>query len=115
MRPGTVCLVDLGEPIGHEQGWLRPAVVLATPFYLSLPIGMTIVVPLTGRGRGLRTQPRVSSTGSGLTTLPSYARPEDIRAVSRDRVDRVLGEVTADELQAITDVLRRFVYLGEAR
>jgi mRNA interferase MazF len=103
-----VWLVDLDPAVGHEQGGSRPCVVISDPRFNQLPINMEIVVPLTSRDRGLSHQPRVEPGASGLTRR-SYARPEDVRAVSTVRFLRQLGRVAPDELEAIRRVVRLFL------
>jgi mRNA-degrading endonuclease toxin of MazEF toxin-antitoxin module len=71
---------------------------------------MAIVVPLTGQDRGLITQPRISSSGTGLNR-PSFASPEDVRAIDARRLQRRLGRVTAEEIAEIRKVLRYFLDL----
>jgi mRNA interferase MazF len=103
-----VWLVDLDPAAGHEQGGQRPCVVVSDPRFNRLPINMRIVVPLTPRDRGLSHQPPIQPGTSGLTRL-SYARPEDVRAVSSARFDRQLGKIEPDELEAIRQVVRLFL------
>jgi mRNA interferase MazF len=107
---GEVWLAELDPTVGHEQGGRRPVVVVSSEGFNSLPISMTIVVPLTGNDRGLVTQPRIGSAESGLNRA-SFARPEDIRAIDAVRLGRRLGRVTTDELAEIRKVLRYFLDL----
>ena len=71
---------------------------------------MIVVVPLTGHDRGLVTQPRISSEGSGLSRM-SFAGPEDVRAIDAIRLLRRLGAVGPSELAEIRKVLRHFLDL----
>ena len=48
IRPWEVWYVDLGEPVGHEQGGRRPGVVVGSALHCRFPIRMAIFVPLTG-------------------------------------------------------------------
>lgn len=108
VRPGEVWLARLDPVVGHEQGGFRPVAVVSSDAFGRLPIRMAIVVPLTARDRGLVTQPPISSTGTGLSR-PSCARPEDIRSIDVDRLDRRLGHVTVEELAEIRKILRYFL------
>ena|SRR2546423_2561425 len=110
IHTGDIWLAHLDPTVGHEQGGRRPVVVVSSDELHSLPINMIVVVPLTGTDRGLITQPRIASTGSGLKR-DSYARPEDIRAVDADRLLRRLGTVSATELAEIRKVVRYFLGL----
>jgi mRNA interferase MazF len=110
VHPGEVWLALLDPVVGHEQGGRRPVVVISSDGLHSLPIGMAVVVPLTGTDRGLVSQPRIASQGTGLRR-PSFARPEDLRSVDVTRLQRHLGTVTAQELADIRKVLRYFLDL----
>lgn len=76
--------------------------------YNGLPISMTIVVPLTGRDRGL--SHHIPIKGAGLDR-PTVARPEDVRAISTQRLHRQLGTARDDEVAAVAAVLRNFLEL----
>jgi mRNA interferase MazF len=109
-RTGEIWLANLDPTIGHEQGGRRPVVIVSSTDFNSLPINMTIVVPLTGHDRGLVTQPRITSPGAGLKRV-SFARPEDVRAIDTARLGTRLGSVNPDELAEIRKVLRYFLDL----
>ncbi len=81
IEPWQVWLADFGSPAGSEQGGTRPAVIVGSEDHCRFPIQMALVVPLTARDRGLPHHIAISSTESGLKQ-PSWARPDDIRAIS---------------------------------
>jgi mRNA interferase MazF len=109
-RWGDVWLADLNPVAGHEQGGRRACLVVSEDAYNRLPIHMAIVVPLTSRDRGLAHQPCIAQAASGLDER-SFARPEDVRAISADRLVRRLGQATTDEMAAVAAVLRTFLDL----
>ena len=111
LRPGDVWLADLSPVIGSEQSGRRPVVIVSSALHLALPHAVVFVAPLTGRNRHLRHQVPIVSPSSGLTTLPSFSRSEDARAVSYQRLVQRLGSVSADELAAIRRILRAFLDL----
>jgi mRNA interferase MazF len=108
--PWQVWLVDFGHPIGHEQGGLRPAVVVGSSTHCRFPIGMALVVPLTTRDRGLDHHVRIHSAGAGLNG-PSWARTEEITAVSTQRFARSapLGTASDTEVTQLSEWLREMV------
>jgi mRNA interferase MazF len=110
LAPWQVWLVDFGNPIGHEEGDVRPAVVVGSATHCGFPIGMAIVVPLTTRDRGLDHHVRIDSPESGLAR-PNWARTEDITAVSTRRLRRAqpLGRASADEVARLSEWLREMV------
>jgi PemK-like, MazF-like toxin of type II toxin-antitoxin system len=54
------------------------------------------------------TQPCLAGPATGLNR-PSFARPEDIRAIDTSRLVRRLGTAKAEDLAAIRKVLRYFL------
>ena len=102
--------MDFGTPIGHEQGGVRPAVVVGSTTHCRFPIDMALVVPLTTRDRGLDHHVRIGSAESGLPQ-PSWARTEEIMAVSTARFTRPapMGTASPDEVRALSDWLREMV------
>lgn len=108
--PWQVWLVDFGQPLGHEQSGLRPAVVVGSLTYCQFPIGMALVVPLTTRDRGLDHHVRVDSAEAGLNR-PSWARTEEITAVSTQRFPRStpLGTASDAEIAELSEWLREMV------
>jgi mRNA interferase MazF len=110
LAPWQVWLVDFGNPVGHEEGGVRPAVVVGSTTHCRFPIGMAIVVPLTTRDRGLDHHVRIDSPESGLAR-PSWARTEDITAVSTQRFRRTqpLGTASSNEVARLSEWLREMV------
>lgn len=102
---GEVYYVDLGQPIGHEPAFRRPAVVVSVDILNNGPGGLVIVVPVTTAGYGLRSHVELDPDGSGLDHI-SYARCDQLRVVSIDRLSSRLGMIVPDELRAIDQALR---------
>ena len=110
LEPWQVWWVDFGDPAGHEQGGIRPAVVVGSAVHCRFPIDMALVVPLTARDRGLDHHVRIDSRESGLSR-PSWARTEDIIAVSTRRLTQPtpLGRVSDGEAKELSGWLRVLV------
>jgi mRNA interferase MazF len=104
-RLGDVWLIDFGVPVGHEQGWIRPGVVVSADMLNQSPSGVVIVVPFTTTRRGLSLHVEVEPGASGLRET-SYARCEDTKSVSIERLVRRFGAVEAETLAALRNVLR---------
>jgi len=92
-RRGEVWLVDFGEPIGREQSGRRPAVVVSADALNESRAGVVIVVPTTTTHRGLPSHIEVEPGTSGLDEV-SYAKCEDVKSVSEQRLIARLGIVT---------------------
>lgn len=110
LSPWQVWPVDLGAPIGSEQGGRRPVVVVGSEDHCRFPIEMALVIPLTTRYRGLPHHVAISSADSGLDQ-PSWARTDDIRAVSQQRFLRwePLGRLSQLEREQVRDWMRRML------
>jgi mRNA interferase MazF len=99
-RRGDIWTVDFGEPVGHEQAFRRPAVIVSSDRLNASRAGLVVVVPLTRTRRGLPSHIEIAPEGSGLTGT-SYAKTEDIKSVSTERLTRLLGRAPSASVDQI--------------
>lgn len=109
-RRGDVWLVDLGDPIGHEQGGRRPAVVVSDDGLNEGRAGLVIVVPITAAPRGVPSHIELDDTTTGLDEI-SYAKGEDVKSISEQRLIARLGAVSPEAMAGIEQVLRYLLRL----
>ena len=102
---GEVYTVDLGQPVGHEPAFRRPAVVVSVDILNNGPGGLVVVVPITTVGYGLRSHVELEPTDSGLDHT-SYARCDQLRVVSAERLQSRQAMIGPGRLQAIDQALR---------
>lgn len=102
---GEVYEVDLGQPVGHEPAFHRPAVVVSVEILNNGPGGLVVVAPITTTGYGLRSHVELESEGCGLDHT-SYARCDQLRVVSIERLSSHRGMVDPSEMRAIDQALR---------
>ena len=102
---GEVYYVDLGQPVGHEPAFRRPAVVVSVDILNNGPGGLVVVVPITTVGYGLRSHVELEPEGSGLGHT-SYARCDQLRVVSVERLSSRLAIIGPDQMQSIDQALR---------
>ena len=102
---GEVWLVDFGEPVGREQSGLRPAVIASADPLNQSRAGIIIVVPCTTTRRGLPSHIELDPSASGLDEV-SYAKCEDIKSVSDQRLLKRLGAISIDAMFEITQSVR---------
>ena len=100
-----VWLVDFGDPVGREQSGRRPAVVVSADPLNNSRAGVTIVVPLTTAHRGLPSHIEIDQENSGLDEL-SYAKCEDVKSISEQRLIAQLGAVDEQVMFQIARALR---------
>lgn len=105
MKRGDVYLCDFGDPIGHEQGFRRPAVIISATQMSSL--GLPMVLPITRAKRGYPTHVEIE----GVLPLTSYVQCEQIRVVSAERLSRPLAAIPVTDMMRIETILRRILEL----
>lgn len=102
---GEVYYVDLGQPVGHEPAFRRPAAVVSVDILNNGPGGLVLVVPITTARYGLRSHVELELEGSGLDHT-SYARCDQLRAVSVERLSSRQGMIGSDQMRTIDQALR---------
>ncbi|WP_299166807.1 type II toxin-antitoxin system PemK/MazF family toxin [uncultured Arthrobacter sp.] len=102
---GEIHDVDLGQPVGHEPAFRRPAVVVSVDIVNNGPGELVVVVPVTSRAFGLRSHVELDPGRSGLEHT-SYARCDQLRVVSTTRLSSRRGMVDPDRLRSIDQALR---------
>ncbi len=104
-RRGELWLIDFGEPVGREQSGRRPAVVVSADPLNDSRAGVVIVVPTTTAVRGLPSHIEIDPRDSGLEET-SYAKCEDVKSISEQRLIARLGAVGDQEMFQIARALR---------
>jgi mRNA interferase MazF len=106
-KRGELWLVDFGDPVGREQAGRRPAVVISADLLNDSAAGVVIVVPTTTAHRDLPSHIEIDQSTSGLHET-SYAKCEDIKSISEQRLIARLG--AADE-QVVFQIARVLNFL----
>lgn len=102
---GELWLVDFGNPIGSEQGGTRPAVIISSDRLNRSRAGLVIVIPCTTARRNIPSHVELDPAKSGLDHV-SYAKCEDIKSISEQRLVAKLGRADEESLFAMTASLR---------
>jgi len=102
-RQGEVWFVDLAPTRGREQAGRRPAVTVSVDQLGGGPSELAIVVPLTRTDHGQRLHVPIDPPNGGVRER-SYAMPEMVRSVSRDRLVERWGMV---DDQTLIEIARR--------
>jgi mRNA interferase MazF len=102
---GEIYDVDLGSPVGHEPAFIRPAVVISTDLLNNGPGGLVTIVPVGSARYGLRSHIELSVGTSGLDRV-SYARCDQLRTVSTERLRRRRGTAASGEISLVDQAIR---------
>ena len=102
---GEVWMLNLDPTCGHEQPETRPALILSVDAFNAGPADLVIVLPITNRGKGVRSHVAVQPPEGGLT-VTSFIKCEDVRSVAKERLCKRLGDTSADTMSDVEDKLR---------
>jgi mRNA interferase MazF len=110
MRRGDVYLADLEPSKGSEANKRRPVVIVSNDesngVAEQLGAGMVTVVPLsTNTKRIFNFQVYLTAEATGLGQ-DSKAQAEQIRAISANRMTKLVGQVPVKQLQELDAALR---------
>ena len=101
-------MADFGVPVGHEQGKIRPALVVSADNWNGHASTVT-VLPITRTAHDFPTRIELEATADSGLDVTSYARCEDIRAISERRLLRALGSVDPVVMRSVSRTLRLFL------
>jgi mRNA interferase MazF len=104
---GDVFQANLNPTKGSEQGGTRPVLVISRDaINRSSPV--VVVIPFTDAANKTRIYPshvRIES-GTGGLTLDSIAICEQVRAITKDRLEKPLGKLTRHDLLSVEAALK---------
>lgn len=106
---GDIWLADLDPVRGHEQAGKRPVLVVSVNRFNHGPAGLVIVVPLTSRTKHSSSHVPIEPPEGGVRRS-GFAKCEDVRSISADRLKDRWGTVTEATMNAVA--LRLRVLLG---
>lgn len=107
-RRGELWLTDFGEPLGREQGWLRPALVVSADEWNRHASTLT-VLPLTRTRHSYPTRVEIEPDTTNTLDATSYARCEDIRSISERRLVHSIGRVGVSVMSEVGRTIRLFL------
>ncbi|WP_026877828.1 type II toxin-antitoxin system PemK/MazF family toxin [Jiangella gansuensis] len=104
-RRGQIWSGDLGNPIGHEQTYRRPLLVISGDTFSGSQL--VTVLPITTAKRPYPTRVEIV----GTLAEASYVQVEQIRTVSTKRLIRFLAEINPTDLAEVEAILALFLEL----
>lgn len=110
MRRGEIRLCRLSPVVGHEQAGSRPCLLVSVDAFNQGPAGLVVVVPLTAKDRRQPLHVPIAPPEGGVRK-PSWAKCEDVRSVSKERLGPRWGDVSTETMAAIADRLRMLLDL----
>ena len=102
---GEIWLVNLNPVRGHEQAGYRPGLIVSVDGFNHGPAGLVIIVPITSKEKGIVFHVEIKPPESGLSKR-SFVKCEDIRSISKERLDRCLGKVSVKTMREVDDRIK---------
>jgi mRNA interferase MazF len=109
-RQGEVWSASLDPVLGREQAGRRPVLVVSVDQLGTGPSQLAIAVPLTSREHDQRIHVRIDPPEGGVRSA-SHIMPEQVRAISRERLAERWGTVRP---QTLGQVIHRVHLLTRA-
>jgi mRNA interferase MazF len=105
MVRGEVYQADLNPVAGSEQGGKRPVLIVSRDA-INVNAPIVIAVPLTSRENKRRLYPTHVELGAGGLAKDSVALCEQVRAISKDRLTKKIGQVSPQRMTAVDAALK---------
>jgi len=96
-RRGEVWRVEFEPVRGHEQGGVRPALILSNNLFNQSGADLAVVVPLTTKFRPIRSFLKIEPPEGGLKQT-SFIICDQVRTVSKSRLGKAFGSVSGTTL-----------------
>src|SRR5215469_13705549 len=97
---GEVWRADLEPVRGHEQGRVRPVLVISNNTLNHGHSGLVTIVPMTTKGRPLRSFVRIDPPEGGVSKT-SFVMCDQVRTISIERLTRRFGAVSTVTLAEV--------------
>ena len=109
MKQREIWYADLNPVVGSEQKGFRPVVIVSGDM-LNKHLKIVIVCPLTTKIKNYKGNIVLVPTVQNGISKPSEIMIFHVRSISKDRLVKKIGSITADELttlkQGLNDILR---------
>jgi mRNA interferase MazF len=105
IKRGEIWLADLNPTIGREQAGMRPVLITSSDYFNQGFAQLVFAVPITSKDKKIRSHIPVMPPEGGLT-MPSFIMCEAMRSISKQRLVKHLGIITAATMQEVEDTLK---------
>jgi mRNA interferase MazF len=102
---GEIWYARFDPVVGHEQGGEHPCLVISDDRFNHSRAHLVIVLPITRTERGIASHIRLDPPECGLKAV-SFIKCEDVRSISKQRLQSRWGKVSAKTMNTVEDRLR---------
>ena len=107
-RLGEVWRMTFDPVQGHEQGGIRPGLIISNNSFNRTPHTFCIVVPLTRTNRGIPSHVAVHPPEGGLRDV-SFALCEQAKSLSTSRLIQRMGIVEPATVERVRTIVGMFI------
>ena len=105
---GEVWSVTFDPVRGHEQGGVRPGLVISNDRFNRTPHTFCLLVPLTRTDRGIPSHIPIQPPEGGLRDV-SFVLCEQVKSLSVSRLHRRLGTVDQSTVERVQAMVGAFI------
>ena len=105
---GEVWSVTFDPVRGHEQGGVRPGLIISNDLFNRTPHTFCILVPLSRTNRGIPSHVPVHPPEGGLRDV-SFVLCEQVKSLSVSRLHRRLGMVDQSTVERVQIMVGMFI------
>lgn len=102
---GEIWFINLDPTQGREKAGSRPALVISVDQFNQGPADLVVVCPIASVAKGIPLHVKITPPEGGLKK-ESFVKCEDVRSISKQRLKKRLGAVSAKTLATVEDRLR---------
>lgn len=107
---GEIWFTDLEPAKSREQGGQRPCLIVSDDRLNRSPADLVIAIPITSKDKRIPAHVEINPPEGGLK-VRSFAKCEDIRSISTDRLIKMLGTVKVSTMNQVEQRLRLLLNL----
>jgi len=98
-------LANLSPTRRREQSGFGTCLVISVDQFNHGPAELVIVVPLTSKNKSIPLHVEIFGEQTGLD-VTSYIKTEDLRSISRNRLEKKIGQVSEEVILDVLDRLK---------
>jgi mRNA interferase MazF len=102
---GEIWLVNLDPTQGREQAGTRPILIISVDGFNHGAAELVVGVPITSKAKGIPLHVEINPPEGGLN-VKSFAKCEDVRSISVNRLVKKFGKVSPQTIEKIEDRLK---------
>jgi mRNA interferase MazF len=102
---GDVWLINFDPTVGREPAGTRPALVISVDAFNQGPADLVVVLPITSKDKRQPIHVAIKPPEGGLKMV-SFIKCDDVRSVSKERLKKFYGTISAQTMAEVEKRIR---------